>query len=40
MKKPRMLLTLFVVNVCSWQSAWADEVRAEVTLNETNSLRN
>ena len=40
MKKLRMLLTLFVVSVCSWQSAWADEVRAEVTLNETNSLRN
>ena len=40
MKKLRMLLTLFVVSVCSWQSAWADEVRTEVTLTETNSLRN
>ena len=38
MKKLRMLLTLFVVSVCSWQSVWADEVRAEVTLKETNSL--
>jgi len=40
MKKLRMLLTLFVVSVCSWQSAWADEVIANVTLKETNSLRN
>lgn len=38
MKKLRMLLTLFVVSVCSWQSAWADDVIANVTLKETNSL--
>ena len=33
-----MLLTLFVVSVCSWQSAWAQEVVATVTMKETNSL--
>lgn len=33
-----MILTLLLVSVCSWQSAWADDVVAEVTLKETNSL--
>jgi len=39
MKKLRMLLTLLLVSVCSWQSAWAD-VEVSVTLSETNSLNN
>lgn len=38
MKKLRTLLTLLMVGVCSWQSAWADDVVADVTLKETNSL--
>ncbi len=33
-----MLLTLFAVSVCSWQSAWAQDVVATVTMKETNSL--
>lgn len=38
MKKLRMMLTLLMVGLCSWQSAWAQDVVAEVTLKETNSL--
>lgn len=38
MKKLRNLLTLLVVSICAVQSAWADDVIANVTLNETNSL--
>jgi len=39
MKKLRMMLTLLMVGLCSWQSAWAEDVVAEVTLKETNSLQ-
>ena len=38
MKKLRMMLTLLMVGLCSWQSAWAQDVVAEVTLKESNSL--
>lgn len=38
MKKLRTLLTLLMVGLCSWQSAWAEDVVANVTLKETNSL--
>lgn len=38
MKKLRTLLTILMVGVCSWQSAWADDVVANVTLKEKNSL--
>ena len=37
MKKIKYLLTLFV-SVCAVQHVWADDVIANVTLNETNSL--
>lgn len=33
-----MMLTFLFVGVCSWQSAWADDVVANVTMKETNSL--
>ena len=39
MKKLRTLLTILMVGVCSWQSAWADDVVANVTLKEKNSLK-
>ncbi len=35
-----MLLTLFVVSVCSWQSAWADDVEVTVTLSAPGGLGN
>ena len=38
MKKLRNLLTLLVVSICAVQSAWADDVIANVTLKEKNSL--
>ncbi len=38
MQKIKMILTLLLVSVCSWQSAWADDVVVNVTLKETNSL--
>lgn len=39
MRKLRMLFTLLMVSVCSWQSAWAqDPVEIDVTLPEPNSL--
>ena len=38
MKKLRILLTLMLVSVCSWQAVWADDVVANVTLKEKNSL--
>lgn len=36
--KLKTLLTLAVASICSWQSAWADDVVANVTLQEKNSL--
>ena len=38
MKKIKYLLTLLFVSVCAVQSAWADDVIANVTLKEKNSL--
>lgn len=38
MKQMKYLLTLLVVSVCAVQSAWADNVVANVTLKEKNSL--
>ena len=38
MKKMNYLLTLLVVSICTVQSAWADNVVANVTLKEKNSL--
>lgn len=38
MRKFRLLLTMFIVSVCAVQSAWAEEVVANVTLKEKNSL--
>ena len=38
MRKLRMLLTLLLVSVCSWQGAWAQEVKVSVSLPEPNSL--
>ena len=38
MKKLRTLLTLLMVGLCSWQSAWAQEVEVSVTLLEPGSL--
>ena len=38
MKKLRLLLALFIATVCSLQSAWADDVVANVTMKEKNSL--
>lgn len=36
--KLKTLLTLAVASLCSWQGAWADDVVANVTLKEKNSL--
>lgn len=36
--KLKALLTLAIASLCSWQSAWADDVVANVTLTEKNSL--
>ncbi|MCR4809315.1 MAG: leucine-rich repeat domain-containing protein [Prevotella sp.] len=36
--KLKTLLTLAVASFCSWQGAWADDVVANVTLQEKNSL--
>ena len=38
MKQMKYLLTLLVVSICAVQSAWADNVVANVTLKEKNSL--
>ena len=38
MEKIKYLLTLLFVSVCAVQSAWADDVIANVTLKEKNSL--
>ena len=38
MKQMKYLLTLLVVSICTVQSAWADNVVANVTLKEKNSL--
>ena len=38
MKKIKYLLTLLFVSVCAVQNAWADDVIANVTLKEKNSL--
>lgn len=38
MKKMKYLVTLLFVSVCTVQSAWADDVIANVTLKEKNSL--
>jgi len=39
MKKLRMLLTLMLVSVCSWQSAWAqEEIAVTVSLPANNAL--
>ena len=36
--KLKTLLTLAIASICSWNSAWADDVVANVTLKEKNSL--
>lgn len=36
--KQKTLLSLVFAGICSWQSAWAQDVVAEVTLKEKNSL--
>ena len=38
MKKLRMMLTLLMVGLCSWQSAWAQEVAVTVSLAESGEL--
>ena len=38
MKKLKLLLTLAVVSLCSWQSAWAEDVVVSVIMKEPNSL--
>ena len=36
--KLKTLLTLAFLSLCSWQGAWADDVVANVTMKEKNSL--
>ena len=38
MRKLRLLLALFIATMCSLQCAWADDVVANVTMKEKNSL--